>query len=196
DTLFGSEMDTSPKTFQLKNKYIINTIKSGMLVIDQHRAHQRVLYEEFLRQITVQEGVSQQLLFPSVLEFSKPEIEILSTLKEQLEQTGFVFSKFENCEVELSGVPANVNHVEATTVLEQLIHDAENELPDTSFSQTDMLAKSLAKSLAIKSGKTMTIESQQHLVNSLFACKEPSITPTNRPTFITLQVEDLDKKFK
>ncbi|MCO4823080.1 MAG: DNA mismatch repair endonuclease MutL, partial [Flavobacteriaceae bacterium] len=146
DTLFGSEMDTSPKTFQLKNKYIINTIKSGMLVIDQHRAHQRVLYEEFLRQITVQEGVSQQLLFPSVLEFSKPEIEILSTLKGQLEQTGFVFSKFENCEVELSGVPANVNHVEATTVLEQLIHDAENELPYTSFSQTDMLAKSLAKS--------------------------------------------------
>lgn len=195
-TLFGNGMDTSPKTFQIKNKYIINTIKSGMLVIDQHRAHQRVLYEEFLRQITVQEGVSQQLLFPTILEFSKPEIEILSTLKEQLEQTGFVFSKFEDGGVELSGVPANVGHFEATTVLEQLINDAENELPDTSFSQTDMLAKSLAKSLAIKSGKTMTVEAQQHLVNSLFACKEPSVTSTNRPTFITLHVEDLDKKFK
>ena len=183
------------KTFQIHNKYIVNTIKSGMLLIDQHRAHQRVLYEQFLQHITVKEAISQQLLFPLKLEFTKTEITILQSLKEQLEQTGFVFSKMENESVELTGVPVSVAESNVSIVLEQLINDVENEVPDSNFSQTDMLAKSLAKSLAIKTGKRLTVQEQEHLVNSLFACKEPSVSPTNRATFITMRVEDLDKKF-
>jgi len=183
------------KTFQLHNKYIVNTIKSGMLLIDQQRAHQRVLYEQFLRHITVKEAVSQQLLFPLSLSFSNSEIQIIQGLKEQLEQTGFVFSKFQNESLELTGIPVSVVESNASIVLEQLINDVENEVPDSNFSQTDMLAKSLAKSLAIKTGQRLTIKEQEHLVNSLFACKEPSISPTNRATFITMRVEDLDKKF-
>ncbi|MBL4891592.1 MAG: DNA mismatch repair endonuclease MutL [Rhizobiaceae bacterium] len=183
------------KTFQIHNKYIVNTIKSGMLLIDQHRAHQRVLYEQFLQHITVKEAVSQQMLFPLSLEFSTTEITILQNLKEQLEQTGFVFSKMENETIELTGIPVSVVESNISIVLEQLINDVENEVPDSNFSQTDMLAKSLAKSLAIKTGQRLTILEQEHLVNSLFACKEPSVSPTNRTTFITMRVEDLDKKF-
>ena len=92
NSMFTDEIKEIQKTFQLKNKYIIHTIKSGMLVIDQHRAHQRVLYEEFLEQITIKEAISQQLLFPLKLEFGMDEINILETLRPQLEQTGFMFS--------------------------------------------------------------------------------------------------------
>lgn len=183
------------KTFQIQNKYILNTIKSGLLLIDQHRAHQRVLYEQFLQHITVKEAVSQQLLFPLSLEFSSTEIAILQSLKEQLENTGFIFSKLDKNIVELKGVPVSVVESNVSIVLEQLINDVENEVPNSNFSQTDMLAKSLAKSLAIKTGQNLTELEQEHLVNSLFACKEPSISPANKPTFITMRLEDLDKKF-
>jgi DNA mismatch repair protein MutL len=193
-TMFEDVKD-SQKTFQLKNKYIINTIKSGMLVIDQHRAHERILYEEFLQQITIKEAISQQLLFPIAIQFDKAEIRVLETLKTQLEQTGFVFSKFEDDGLELQGIPASISNEQASLVLEQLVHDAQNEVPDNHFSQTDMLAKSLAKSLAIRVGQKLTNEEQEHLVNKLFACKEPTTTPTNKPTFITVNVDDLDKKF-
>ena len=195
-SVFGEDTtENKQKTFQLHNKYIVNTIKSGMLLINQHRAHQRILYEQFLQHITVKEAVSQQLLFPLKLEFSNTEIAILQSLKEQLEQTGFVFLKLENDQVEITGVPVSVAESNVSIVLEQLINDVENEVPDSNFSQTDMLAKSLAKSLAIKTGQQLTIQEQEHLVNSLFACKEPSISPTNRATFVTMSVEDLDKKF-
>jgi DNA mismatch repair protein MutL len=187
--------EKTQKTFQLHNKYIVNTIKSGMLVVNQNRAHQRVLYEDFLQHITVKQAVSQQLLFPLQLEFSNTEITILQSLKEQLEQTGFVFSKFKDSTVELSGVPVSVSDTNVSLVLEQLINDVENEVPDSNFSQTDLLAKSLAKSLAIKTGQQLTIPEQEHLVNRLFACKEASISPTNKPTFIIISVDDLDKKF-
>jgi DNA mismatch repair protein MutL len=195
-SMFNNGKQDVKKTFQLKNKYIINTIKSGMLVIDQHRAHQRILYEEFLEQITIKEGISQQLLFPISLQFDTEEIRILKTLKPQLEQTGFMFSKFEEDAIELQGVPVSVTNSKASIVLEQLIHDSQHEIPNNHFSQTDMLAKSLAKSLAIRTGQQLSNEEQEHLVNKLFACKEPTTTPTNKPTFITMDVEDLDKKFR
>ena len=194
-SMFNDDVKDAQKTFQLKNKYIINTIKSGMLVIDQHRAHQRVLYEEFLQQITIKEAISQQLLFPITLQFDTEEIRVLETLRAQLEQTGFVFSKFEDDGLELQGIPASITNDQAALVLEQLVHDAQHELPDNHFSQTDMLAKSLSKSLAIRAGQTLTKDEQEHLVNKLFACKEPTTTPTNKPTFITMNVDDLDKKF-
>lgn len=191
--------NTSPhklqKTFQLHHKYIINTIKSGMIVINQNRAHQRILYEEFLRQITVEEAVSQQLLFPLQLKFSKTDLTILKELKQGLEQTGFVFSNFTSDQVELTGIPVGVDEGQLTKTLEDLIGAIEHEVPDSNFSQSDLMAKSLAKSLAIRSGKKLEIQEQEHLVNALFSCKEPTISPSNKTIFITLKVDDLDKKF-
>jgi len=191
----NDEEQNTQSTYQLHNKYIVSTIKSGMLVIDQHKAHQRVLYEEFLKNFTIKEAISQQLLFPLTLHFSKQEIEILNQLKEQLETSGFVFPKLEEETIEITGVPVSVTESEVSIILEQLISDVENEVPDSNFSQTDLLAKSMAKSLAIKTGQRLKIAEQEHLVNSLFACKEPTVTPTNKTIFITITVEDLDKKF-
>ena len=182
------------KTFQLHNKYIINTIKSGMLVIDQNRAHERILYEEFLK-TTVNEAVSQQLLFPLQLKFSATDYTILKDLQQNLESTGFVFSTFTDQTIELTGLPVGVKESEVHIVFEQLIHDIEHEVPDVNFSVSDLLSKSLAKSLAIKNGKKLEREEQEFIVNTLFSCKEPSISPTNKTVFTTLKVEELDKKF-
>ncbi|PNQ72241.1 DNA mismatch repair protein MutL [Hanstruepera neustonica] len=191
----SKQTETSQSTYQVHNKYIVSNIKSGMLLIDQYRAHQRVLYEDLLKHITIKESVSQQLLFPVELFFSSDEISILQNVQEDLEHTGFVFSHFGKDSIEITGVPINVPASEVSVVLEQLIADIQNEIPDSHFSASDMLAKSMAKSLAIKTGQSLTAVEQEHLVNSLFGCKEPNVSPTNKPTFITLTVDELDKKF-
>lgn len=182
-------------TFQLQQKYIVSTLKSGLLIIDQYRAHQRILYESLLKNMTVKTAVTQQLLFPLKLNFSKSDMEILKELRTELEQTGFLFSSFKNECVEITGVPFNVADSEISIIFEQLISDVENEVPEANFSATDLLAKSMAKSLAVKRGQYLTVEEQDHLVNSLFACKEPSVSPANKATFITIGTDKLDKKF-
>ena len=191
----GEAEHQTTSTYQLHHKYIVSTIKSGMLILDQHRAHQRILYEDLLKNLTMKEATSQQLLFPLVLSYSSSEIEFIKQLKEQLESTGFVFSKIGNDMIEIKGVPISINESEVSIILEQIIADFQNEVPENSFSQTDLLAKSMSKSLAIKTGKHLSTLEQEHLVNSLFACKEPSVTPTNKPIFITMSVDELDKKF-
>ena len=183
------------KTFQLHNKYIINTIKSGMVVIDQNRAHERILYEDYLRKITVNEAVSQQLLFPLQLNLSTSVIYILKDLKQALETTGFVFSTFTSESVELIGLPVGVKESDVPNVFDQLIHDIENEIPDVNFSVSDLLSKSLAKSLAIKNGKKLERQEQEYIVNTLFSCKEPAVSPSNKTIFTTIKVDELDKKF-
>lgn len=198
----GSLFDSDEKketehttTYQLRRKYIVTTIKSGMVIIHQHRAHERILYEELLRNITMANAASQQLLFPLKLSFSQKEIALLETIKEQLENTGFVFGQLENGEVEVTGIPAVATEKEIADVLEKLVSDLEREVPDSGFSQTDLLAKSIAKSVAIRTGVDLDPEQQQYLVNSLYACTEPMVTPDNKPTFITLTVDEIDKKF-
>ena len=190
-----NQVDAVKTTYQIHNKYIVSTIKSGMLVIDQHRAHQRILYEEFLQNMTIKGSTSQQLLFPLQLHFSSQDIAVVKQLKSDLEHTGFVFSKVEEEEVEIIGVPIGVPESEVSIILEQLISDVENEVPDSNFSATDLLAKSMAKSLAIKTGQSLKNDEQEYLVNRLFACKEPNTSPTNRIAFITMSVDELDKKF-
>ncbi|WP_339699055.1 DNA mismatch repair endonuclease MutL [uncultured Marixanthomonas sp.] len=195
-SLFENDQEENLRvTFQLQNKYIISPIKSGMLVIHQHLAHQRIIYEELLKNITVQEAVSQQLLFPLQLSFSNPDLVFLEDLKEQLEHTGFVFSEIKDGTVEISGIPVSITESQVETVLTQLVKDIKEEVPDAGFSQNDLLAKSMAKNMAVKTGTPLKQEAQLHLVHQLFACKEPSVSPSNRPVLVTLDANDFDKKF-
>ncbi|MCL5130431.1 DNA mismatch repair endonuclease MutL [Algibacter sp. L4_22] len=194
-SMFDKDIERTHTTYQLHNKYIVSTIKSGMLVIDQHRAHQRILYEDYLQHLTIKGALSQQLLFPLDLHFSNQEIAVIIQLKEDLEHTGFVFSNVKEESIEIIGVPVGVPESEVSIILEQLISDVENEVPDSNFSATDLLAKSMAKSLAIKTGQSLQKDEQEHLVNKLFACKAPNVSPTNRTTFVTMSVDELDKKF-
>ncbi len=183
------------KTYQIHKKYIVSPLKSGLVIIDQNRAHQRVLYEEFLTNMTVKQASSQQLLFPLNLYFSTAEMKLIAELQLSLKNTGFVFEETNVDNVVISGIPVNVTESEIAALLEQLLSDLQDGIPETSFSQNDTIAKSMAKSLAIKTGNYLTEMAQESLINNLFACKEPNVSPFQKPTFITLRVEDLDKKF-
>ncbi|MCY2687313.1 DNA mismatch repair endonuclease MutL [Salinimicrobium sp. TH3] len=191
----GDAGETGSTTFQLNKKYIVTTLKSGILVIDQQRAHTRILYEELLRNITVTSAVSQQLLFPLKIQFSTNEMELLKEIKDSLEQAGFIFSEVKKDSVEISGIPTLISESEVEILLEQLLLDLENEVPGSGFSQVDTLSKSLARGMAVKSGTVLNSAEQQNIVNSLFACKESTLSPFNKPVFITLTVDELDKKF-
>ncbi|MFK7813421.1 MAG: DNA mismatch repair endonuclease MutL [Maribacter sp.] len=202
ETITGSVFDeqkesleSTSTTFQLRRKYIVTTIKSGMIVIDQSRAHQRVLYEKFLKNITIKEAVSQQLLFPLSLSFSPADRVILQEIKESLTTIGFIFGKMDTENVEITGVPVLVSESEVSMVLDQLISDCQLEVAGESFSQTDILAKTLAKTLSVKTGELLESASQIALVNDLFACKESLVSPFNKPIYITITENDIDKKF-
>ena len=195
-SLFENEnAETGQITFQIQNKYIVSPLKNGMMIIHQNLAHQRILYEELLKNITVKEAVSQQLLFPLQLQFSKPDVEIIEKVREQLEHTGFVFSELKDETIAISGIPVQILESHVVNLLQQLVHDIKEEVPNSGFSQNDMLAKSMAASMAIKTGASLNREEREHLINQLFACKEPSVSPNNRLVFTTMEASDLDKKF-
>ena len=189
------EEQTIKRTYQIHKKYIVSPIKSGMVIIDQGRAHQRVLYEQFLSNMTVHQASSQQLLFPLQLHFSNNEMKLIAELQPSLENTGFIFEVFDKDSIHFSGIPVNTSESQVSMVLEQLITDLQDGIPDSSFSQNDTIAKSMSKSLSVKTGTYLTEKEQENLVNNLFACKEPNVSPFKKPTFITMRVEDIDKKF-
>lgn len=196
-SLFNDEEveQTVHKSYQINKKYIVSPIKSGMVIVDQSRAHQRVLYEQFLVNMTVHHASSQQLLFPINLFYSATEMELIAELQQSLVNTGFVFDESNPDHIVISGIPVNITESEVAAVLDQLLSDLHNGIPENSFSQNDTIAKSMAKSLAVKTGAYLTEKEQENLVNGLFACKDPNVSPFQKPTFITMRVEDLDKKF-
>lgn len=181
--------------YQFNRKYIINSIKFGLLVIHQNRAHQRILYEQFLTNITIHQASSQQLLFPLEIKFSRDEMIYLKEIQPNLEGIGFAFEKMGLDEVIISGLPAQISDTNVIEILNDLIYNLQENLPEDSFSLSDSIAKFIAKSVAIKSGKYLNTIELENIVNGLFACKEPNVSPFQKPIFITLTTEELDKKF-
>lgn len=182
-------------TFQLRRKYIVTTIRSGMLIIDQQRAHQRVLYEKFLRNMTLKESLSQQLLFPVSLQFTPAEMRVIKELHNHLQTLGFVIELAGEEGLNIKGLPPLVPEKQLGSVLDQLIAEYRQENTSNSLSQSDMLAKALCGSVSVKSGDILDPLSQLALVNDLFACKESMLSPFNKPIFITLTENEIDKKF-
>jgi len=187
--------DSKPTVFQLRNKYLVNKIKSGLVIINQNRAHQRILYENFLKYITVQGNESQKLLYPIEVHLSIKEIAIIDNFKTQLNNSGFLFDTVNNETLSFSSLPASIEESNLESIIRQLLDNISNEIPDDNFSQTDMISKSLAKSMSIKNGQNLNPNEMEYIVNGLFACKEPNISPFNKRTYITLTSEDLDNKF-
>lgn len=194
DSLFKEEQSLF-KTHQIHKKYIVSTIKSGIIFINQNLAHQRILYEEYLAHITVNDTASQQLLFPLEINFSNDDILLIKEIQADIESTGFLFDKIEDESLVVKGIPIAISESQVSIVLEQLLDDIKNEIPETSFSQLDVMAKSLAKSLAIKNGTLLSKEEQEGLVEQLFLCKEPNHSPSGKPTFISMELNEIDKRF-
>jgi DNA mismatch repair protein MutL len=193
---FHQEEETKTgKSFQIQKKYLLSSIKSGVVLINQSLAHQRILYEDFLESITVREANSQQLLFPVKISFSSQEIEMIYTIKSELENAGFSFDEFTKDSVTIKGIPTSVTESKITIILEELLNDMNLEVPDASFSHFDIMAKSFAKTLSIKTGTHLSEKEQESLVNNLFSCKEPTISPFGKATFKTLTLNEIDNLF-
>ena len=196
ESLFEHQQEEkTQKTFQIQRKYVMSLIKSGVVLINQSLAHQRVLYEQFLESITVKEANSQQLLFPVKISFSSTEIEMIYTIKTELENAGFSFDEFTKDSVTIKGIPVSVTESKITIILEELLNDMNLEVPDASFSHFDVMAKSFAKTLSLKTGTLLSEKEQESLVNNLFSCKEPTISPFGKATFKTLTLNQIDNLF-
>lgn len=185
--------EQTPKVFQLLRKFIVTTTRSGLLVIDQQRAHQRVLYEKFLTSITKRDMVSQQLIFPKEIELTQQQIALFGELEANLNTMGFVVKQQGN-HLHITGIPAICDDKQLGQLFEDIFSHIDDHEQVASFSQADYMAKILSKSLSIKGNLTLTVEEQQALVDDLFACKDTLTCPFNRKIFITLDKEELEKK--
>jgi len=191
----SSLLDVPQRTrvFQLFLKYIVCPLQSSMILIDQNRAHQRVLYERFLTAITAKKGVSQQLLFPLEMKLNAMQLEEFKLSGEVLESLGFELALKPGGILEVLGGPEHCPQSKIEAVLETLFSGTEDR-SIAHFSQADQIAKSMAKSLAIKSGDLLAIEEQQTLLDDFFGCKETSVSPFNKPIFITLDKREIEQK--
>ena len=182
-------------TIQIDKKYIVNKNKSSLIIVNQQRAHQRIIYEKFLQSITLNNYASQKLLHPVEFDFSPEEISVLNSNKTMLNQFGLIF-KSKNSLLTISSMPAYVEIDNLKNSIEELIFNLQNEIPKNSFSESDLISKVMAKSLSIKNGTILDLKEQQYLMNALFACKESMICPFNKKTYIKLEYSQIDNMFK
>ncbi len=197
ESLFSEDTATDSAqagVFQLGRKYLLTRIKSGLLLIDQNRAHQRVLYEQLLRNITRKKPASQTLLFPLKLELSPGHMQVFGEMRESLLGIGFQFGEPEGSEIAVTGLPSLVPEKDASGVLDGLIAEWQRHEGQAHLSQGDRIAKALCKSLAVKPGTPLEPASQLGLVNDLFGCKESALSPFNKPIHHTLTLAELEKK--
>ena len=165
------------------------------MLINQNLAHQRVLYEDLLTKMTIENTSCQQLLFPLELVFNKSDIDLSKEIQPELESVGFKFLSIKNDTITLEGIPANVNQDKVQELFEELFETIKNEVPESSFSQLDTIAKGLAKSLALKNGTKLTSREQEELLGQLFTCKEPNHSPFGKKTFIQMSLDEFQIKF-
>lgn len=181
-------------SLQIDRKFILTRVKSGVLLIDQQRAHQRVLYEKFLQNLSLREPASQALLFPVSHEFSPGEMQVVEDMMDSLQAMGFRFGARKDSVLELVALPVLVPESEVGGVLDGLIAQWEYQTEETGYSDGDRMARLLARSLAIRPGTPLDPVSRQALINDLFACKETERSPFNKKIHTTLSVEELEKK--
>jgi DNA mismatch repair protein MutL len=198
---FSIEGEKTNKTsaYQLHNKYILAHIKTGMIVIDQQAAHERILFENYLEMVEKHKGVSQQQLFPQTLEFSAGDAVIMKELQDELQGLGFDINEFGKNSFIVHGIPADISDQNVFELLEKLIEDyksSQGGKAELASAKKEIVAKAMAKNLSIRSGVPLTKEEMSHMVDELFACKMPYSSPTGKPTLITIAIDELEKKFK
>ena len=166
-----------------------------MVIIDQKRAHQRILYEKFLSELSFDNNVSQALIFPVKLDLNTTEIRFLMEAKTSLIHLGFNFSKFTKNQVEVSSIHPVFSENQIHDIFQTLINNQMSDYKNNSDSLNDYISKVLAKCSAIKTGDNLDIAQQESLVNDLFACKEANISPINKLIFKVISLESIKKMF-
>ena len=202
--IYASNIDSSEesgnnfnfeKLWQVHKKYIISEINSGMVVIDQHVAHERVLYEECLQAFESKVMSSQTLLFPEEIEFSKDEYDILLEIFPYLKKIGFKIIETEDAKLIVEATPSDISWGDEKKIIKEIIDEFMSTRKKYS-SYKEALAASFACKAAVKAGDQMTREEMVMLVNRLFATDHPYYCPHGRPIIMQLSLEELDKRFE
>ena len=188
------EKSISFPSFQIDGKYVISKNSSGLVIINQQRAHQRILYEKFLKEFCGESKLSQALIFPIKLDLSKKEINVVLELKTNLIAIGFEFSKFTKSEIELSAFNPIFNKESIEEFFREIIMDHENDSNKVSTSFNDYIARVFSKSHSSKSKKSLILQEQHSLINDLFACNEPSVSPFNQKIFKVIPLKSIENK--
>ena len=189
-----SEITTGSNCFQWKRKYLLVDSPEGLLVIDQSRAHQRVIYESFLGNMTVKAAASQQLLFPLELYFSKKQMMTLSEIEDSLKSMGFDFSIGEEGGLQIHGIPGLLPESRIPHLIEQLIGDYQDGIVSGELTQAELLARTLSRSIALRPGDVLEKEAQEALLSEWSACKETLLSPFHKLIYIRIAEGDIHKK--
>ena len=193
--LFEQDTDESNQfTVQLQQKFIVTSIKHGLIVVHQNNAHSRIIYERLLRMATLQDQSSQPVLFTDKIDLSSAQRLCAEVLQEPLASMGFDL-ELNSEQMEIKAIPASLEQADAKAIILTILDDEMNNRPNEGFSLLDTLARKLASKMAIKTGQKLSLLEQRELINELFACKEPDRSPEQKRTFITLNVNEIDQNF-
>ncbi|XCI74849.1 MAG: DNA mismatch repair endonuclease MutL [Flavobacteriales bacterium] len=187
--LFNASSADNVGRWQIYEKYIITTLKSGLILIDQNRAHQRILYERFLN-TSDQEIMSQELLFPVRVALSPGELNHLKTLDKDLIDMGFIVEFYQDA-VSVLATPTDIRLENIVSFIQEILA----HLTVNNKSRRESFARSIAKAGAIKRGVRLTSAEIQHLIDGLFTCTDPNHSPFGQPVFITLTMDFIEKQF-
>ncbi|MBK7148991.1 MAG: DNA mismatch repair endonuclease MutL [Bacteroidetes bacterium] len=181
---------------QLHRKYIVSQIKSGFILIDQQAAHERVMYERYLKMLSSKKHDSQRQLFPQNLDLNVADAQILKEILPDINNLGFDIQEFGKNSFVIHGFPSDILQGNEKKMVEELIEQFKMNAAVNRLGKRENLAKSLATSSAIKAGKQLSVEEMKTLIDELFACENPYTAPNSRHTFITLSLDELTKRLE
>ena len=192
-----SDKDDEPRVgiWQIHNKYIISQIRSGIMIVDQHVAHERILYEEALKSMETAMPMSQQLLFPLDLKFASAEYALMRELRNNLTALGFEISLDGEGKVGVYGVPNDVRPGQEGAILRELLDQYREYQQMGKTDQRDLLAASFACRASIKAGEPLSEKEMLSLIEQLFSTSMPYVCPHGRPIVIRIDLAELDRRF-
>jgi len=186
------------KPFQLRGNYIVTTVKSGLLVIDPQRAHERILYEQFLSSLDRQEPCTQRELFPHPVSLGPQDAKLLLNILPDLRMMGFDVeeSKHNATTFIVSGIPNAYVDEDIQQAIEVLLEQYKNSEAELRNDQKTRIAMAMAKSVCIKTGKLLSPDEMNKLVDDLFSCQTPALSPSGKPVLTILTLDELARRFK
>jgi len=188
-------IDLDKKIFQIHNRYIYSQIKSGFIVIDQQKAHERILYEKFSFSIQNHSIASQKELFPVQLEFSASNFALLKEIWEEVQLMGFDIVEFGKNTISINGVPSGIKDTDYQRSFEQILEQVKNNQDKLNLNIQESLVRAMAFNMSIKKGKQLTELEMNNLIDELFACNQPEYAINGKKTYLTFTTDELDKLF-
>lgn len=176
---------------QLQQSFVVTTVKSGLLIVDQNLAHKRVLYEKFLKELDNTTEASQQELFPQHISLNLNDASLLEEILPELEKIGFRIQQMNNTTFVINGTPADSKSNDAVSLLEKILDMYKTNLTDLKLDRKINLARTLATQLAIKSGQPLTTTEMQDLIDRLFGCAVSEVSPDGKKIYMILNVNEL-----